>query len=103
MESEVFLGLGSNLGDREAALEEALRRLCGRGLRVALRRSTGLTQPRGGAPPGPVPTPATRPRPPLPRRRARGPPGTAAPPPAAARAPVRARAALRDRPCPPAP
>jgi len=53
MESEVFLGLGSNLGDREAALEEALRRLCGRGLRVALRSSTWLTEPVGGPPQGP--------------------------------------------------
>ena len=53
MEAEVFLGLGSNLGDREAALEEALRRLCGRGLRVALRSSTWLTEPVGGPPQGP--------------------------------------------------
>ena len=48
----VFLGLGSNLGDREAAIERALARLGDRGFRVAVRSSLWLTEPVGGPPQG---------------------------------------------------
>lgn len=48
----VFLGLGSNLGDREAALEGALGRLEARGFRVTRRSSLWLTEPVGGPPQG---------------------------------------------------
>ena len=48
----VFLGLGSNLGDREAAIEEALERLARRGFRATLRSSLWLTEPVGGPPQG---------------------------------------------------
>jgi len=48
----VFLGLGSNLGDREAAIEGALARLGARGFRVAVRSSLWLTEPVGGPPQG---------------------------------------------------
>jgi 2-amino-4-hydroxy-6-hydroxymethyldihydropteridine diphosphokinase len=48
----VFLGLGSNLGDREAAIEGALARLAGRGFRAMLRGSLWLTEPVGGPPQG---------------------------------------------------
>jgi 2-amino-4-hydroxy-6-hydroxymethyldihydropteridine diphosphokinase len=48
----VFLGLGSNLGDREAAIEGALARLAGRGFRTILRSSLWLTEPVGGPPQG---------------------------------------------------
>jgi 2-amino-4-hydroxy-6-hydroxymethyldihydropteridine diphosphokinase len=48
----VFLGLGSNLGDREATIAEALRRLAARGFVARLRSSDGLTAPGGGPPQG---------------------------------------------------
>jgi 2-amino-4-hydroxy-6-hydroxymethyldihydropteridine diphosphokinase len=46
----VFLGLGSNVGDREANLEQALRRLEARGFRISGRSSFYLTEPVGGPP-----------------------------------------------------
>ncbi len=52
MTPPVFLALGSNLGDREAALEEALRRLAQRGFTMLQRSSTWLTEPVGGPPQG---------------------------------------------------
>jgi 2-amino-4-hydroxy-6-hydroxymethyldihydropteridine diphosphokinase len=48
----VFLGLGSNLGDREAAIADALGRLAGRGFPATLRSSLWLTAPVGGPPQG---------------------------------------------------
>lgn len=48
----VFLGLGSNLGDRPAALETAVRRLEARGIGVSRRSSTWQTEPVGGPPQG---------------------------------------------------
>ena len=42
----IFLGLGSNLGDREANLAGAERALERRGFRVAARSSTYLTEPK---------------------------------------------------------
>ncbi len=48
----VFLGLGSNLGDREATVAEALRRLGERGFETRLRSSDWLTEPVGGPPQG---------------------------------------------------
>jgi 2-amino-4-hydroxy-6-hydroxymethyldihydropteridine diphosphokinase len=42
----VFLGLGSNLGDREANLAGAERAVARRGFRVAARSSTYLTEPK---------------------------------------------------------
>jgi 2-amino-4-hydroxy-6-hydroxymethyldihydropteridine diphosphokinase len=48
----VVLGLGSNLGNRQAALEEALRRLEERGFRATRRSSTWQTEPVGGPPQG---------------------------------------------------
>lgn len=48
----VFLGLGSNLGDRESAIEGALARLAARGFRPTLRSSLWLTEPVGGPPQG---------------------------------------------------
>ena len=50
--SPVFLGLGSNLGDRERALDEGLRLLETRGFRVERRSSLWLTAPVGGPPQG---------------------------------------------------
>lgn len=50
--SDVFLGLGSNLGDREWALEEGVRALARRGFRVTSRSSVYHTQPVGGPPQG---------------------------------------------------
>jgi 2-amino-4-hydroxy-6-hydroxymethyldihydropteridine diphosphokinase len=50
--ADVVLGLGSNLGDRERALEQGLRRLVERGFRPLLRSSTYLTEPVGGPPQG---------------------------------------------------
>lgn len=44
----VFLGLGSNLGDRQAALEEALSLLERRGFLVRTRSSVWQTEPVGG-------------------------------------------------------
>jgi len=52
MGAPVFLGLGSNLGDREAALEGALLRLAAGGFRVTRRSSLWLTEPVGGPPQG---------------------------------------------------
>jgi 2-amino-4-hydroxy-6-hydroxymethyldihydropteridine diphosphokinase len=52
MHPAVFLGLGSNLGDREAAIDDALARLAGRGVSVRARSSTWLTEPVGGPPQG---------------------------------------------------
>ena len=46
----VFLGLGSNLGDREANLAGAQRALERRGFRVAARGSTYLTEPKDAPP-----------------------------------------------------
>ena len=48
----VFLGLGSNLGDREARVAEAVDRLAGRGFRATLQSSLWLTEPVGGPPQG---------------------------------------------------
>jgi 2-amino-4-hydroxy-6-hydroxymethyldihydropteridine diphosphokinase len=52
MHPAVFLGLGSNLGDREAAIDGALERLRARGFRATLRSSLWLTEPVGGPPQG---------------------------------------------------
>jgi 2-amino-4-hydroxy-6-hydroxymethyldihydropteridine diphosphokinase len=49
----VFLAFGSNLGDREAAIEGALARLAARGFRATVRSSLWLTEPVGGPPQGP--------------------------------------------------
>jgi len=46
----VFLGLGSNLGDRQAALARATLLLAGRGFRPLARSSCYETEPRGGPP-----------------------------------------------------
>jgi 2-amino-4-hydroxy-6-hydroxymethyldihydropteridine diphosphokinase len=48
----VFLGLGSNLGDREAAIAGAIARLDARGFRTTLQSSLWLTEPVGGPPQG---------------------------------------------------
>jgi 2-amino-4-hydroxy-6-hydroxymethyldihydropteridine diphosphokinase len=48
----VFLGLGSNLGDREGSIESALAGLEARGFHVAARSSLYLTEPVGGPPQG---------------------------------------------------
>jgi 2-amino-4-hydroxy-6-hydroxymethyldihydropteridine diphosphokinase len=48
----VFLGLGSNLGDRQAAITEALVRLAARGAPCDRRSSSWLTEPVGGPPQG---------------------------------------------------
>jgi 2-amino-4-hydroxy-6-hydroxymethyldihydropteridine diphosphokinase len=52
VQAGVVLGLGSNLGNREAAIAGALDRLAGRGFRVARRSSLYLTEPVGGPPQG---------------------------------------------------
>jgi len=52
MHPVVFLGLGSNLGDREAAIDDALVRLAARGVAARERSSTWLTEPVGGPPQG---------------------------------------------------
>jgi 2-amino-4-hydroxy-6-hydroxymethyldihydropteridine diphosphokinase len=52
MASGVVLGLGSNLGDREAAIARALARLSERGYRAARTSSLYLTEPVGGPPQG---------------------------------------------------
>ena len=52
MNPPVFLGLGSNLGDREAAIDEALRQLAARGFETLRRSSFWLTEPVGGPPQG---------------------------------------------------
>jgi 2-amino-4-hydroxy-6-hydroxymethyldihydropteridine diphosphokinase len=51
--TRVVLGLGSNLGDREATIATALDRLAARGLRRTLTSSLYLTEPVGGPPQGP--------------------------------------------------
>ena len=48
----VFLGLGSNVGDRERTLEAALQLLETRGFRVKERSALYLTEPVGGPPQG---------------------------------------------------
>ncbi len=48
----IVLGLGSNVGDREAALEAALRFLGVRGFRSRARSSLNETEPVGGPPQG---------------------------------------------------
>jgi 2-amino-4-hydroxy-6-hydroxymethyldihydropteridine diphosphokinase len=50
MSARAYIGLGSNLGDREAALERALAALGRRGFRVAARSSLYWTEPVGGPP-----------------------------------------------------
>jgi 2-amino-4-hydroxy-6-hydroxymethyldihydropteridine diphosphokinase len=52
MATPVLLGLGSNLGDRQAALEEARGRLEGRGVRGVGLSSVWQTEPVGGPPQG---------------------------------------------------
>jgi 2-amino-4-hydroxy-6-hydroxymethyldihydropteridine diphosphokinase len=49
----VFLGLGSNLGDRQRLIERAIARLEQRGFRVSERSSLYQTEPVGGPPQGP--------------------------------------------------
>jgi len=49
----VFLALGSNLGDREAALTRALEQLGALGFRTGLRSSDWETEPVDGPPQGP--------------------------------------------------
>jgi 2-amino-4-hydroxy-6-hydroxymethyldihydropteridine diphosphokinase len=53
MHRQVFLGLGSNLGDREAAIAEALRQLAARGFTTRRRSSLWATEPVGGPAQGP--------------------------------------------------
>lgn len=48
----VFLGLGSNLGDREANLDHAIRLLAEGGFDVHARSALYLTEPVGGPPQG---------------------------------------------------
>jgi 2-amino-4-hydroxy-6-hydroxymethyldihydropteridine diphosphokinase len=48
----VFLGLGSNLGDREAQLRRALAGLARRGMELGPRSSLYETEPVGGPPQG---------------------------------------------------
>jgi 2-amino-4-hydroxy-6-hydroxymethyldihydropteridine diphosphokinase len=48
--ARVFLGLGSNLGDRDAALQDAADYLVGRGVAITRRSSRYLTEPVGGPP-----------------------------------------------------
>lgn len=50
VQAGVVLGLGSNLGDREAAIAGALDRLATRGFRRTLVSSLYLTEPVGGPP-----------------------------------------------------
>jgi 2-amino-4-hydroxy-6-hydroxymethyldihydropteridine diphosphokinase len=52
MRRRVFLGLGSNLGDRETAIAQALRLLSGRGFTTLRASSTWATEPVGGPPQG---------------------------------------------------
>jgi 2-amino-4-hydroxy-6-hydroxymethyldihydropteridine diphosphokinase len=52
MLAPVYLGLGSNLGDRAAALDRARTLLAERGFRTLARSSTWLTEPVGGPPQG---------------------------------------------------
>jgi 2-amino-4-hydroxy-6-hydroxymethyldihydropteridine diphosphokinase len=46
--AQVYLGLGANLGDREAALEGAVRHLSASGVRITSRSALYLTEPVGG-------------------------------------------------------
>ena len=48
----VYLGLGSNLGDREAHLERGLAALAARGVRLLATSSVYETEPVGGPPQG---------------------------------------------------
>ena len=48
MPTLVYLGLGSNLGDRAAALDRAVLLLEAEGFRTRARSSTWLTEPVGG-------------------------------------------------------
>jgi 2-amino-4-hydroxy-6-hydroxymethyldihydropteridine diphosphokinase len=50
VQSGVVLGLGSNLGDRESAIAQALARLDARGYRATRTSSLYLTEPVGGPP-----------------------------------------------------
>ena len=50
MTARAHIGLGSNLGDREAALQGALEALGRRGFHVAARSSLYWTEPVGGPP-----------------------------------------------------
>jgi 2-amino-4-hydroxy-6-hydroxymethyldihydropteridine diphosphokinase len=52
VQSGVVLGLGSNLGDREAAIAQALARLDARGYHATRTSSLYLTEPVGGPPQG---------------------------------------------------
>jgi 2-amino-4-hydroxy-6-hydroxymethyldihydropteridine diphosphokinase len=52
MRPPVFLALGSNLGDRERALEGAVQRLGERGFETTAKSSLWLTEPVGGPPQG---------------------------------------------------
>jgi 2-amino-4-hydroxy-6-hydroxymethyldihydropteridine diphosphokinase len=52
MNPPVFLGLGANLGDRAAAIEEGLRQLAARGFETVTRSSLWHTEPVGGPPQG---------------------------------------------------
>lgn len=52
-ETEVYLGLGSNLGDRERHLREALVGLAGRGFTLVRLSALYETEPVGGPPQGP--------------------------------------------------
>lgn len=52
VQAGVVLGLGSNLGDREALIASALERLAARGFHRSLLSSLYLTQPVGGPPQG---------------------------------------------------
>jgi len=46
----VFLGLGSNIGERQGTLERGLALLAERGFRLARRSSLYITEPVGGPP-----------------------------------------------------
>ena len=48
VQASAVLGLGSNLGDREAAIANALARLEARGFRRSILSSLYLTEPVGG-------------------------------------------------------
>jgi 2-amino-4-hydroxy-6-hydroxymethyldihydropteridine diphosphokinase len=52
VQAGAVLGLGSNLGDREAAITGAIARLEARGFRKSLSSSLYLTEPVGGPPQG---------------------------------------------------
>jgi 2-amino-4-hydroxy-6-hydroxymethyldihydropteridine diphosphokinase len=52
MRPRVYIGLGSNLGDRMAALREALRQLESRGFHATRASSAWQTEPVGGPPQG---------------------------------------------------